>query len=108
MQNKDLIGYTWSPTASMRTLKYFLEDYFKHKARYHKLDFIEAFSQAKIKNKLFVKLDSRYADYFPEYSSYFGKALRFLKYIYGMNNSGKLLAGDLAEWLINEAGFKQF
>ena len=46
-------------------------------------------------------------NYFPEYSSYFGKALRFLKYIYGMNNSGKLLAGDLAEWLINESGFKQ-
>ena len=26
LQNKELVGYTWSPTASMRTLKYFLED----------------------------------------------------------------------------------
>ena len=24
LQNKDLIGDTWSPTASLRTLKYFL------------------------------------------------------------------------------------
>ena len=26
LQNKELVGYTRSPTASMRTLKYFLED----------------------------------------------------------------------------------
>ena len=26
LQNKDMIGDTWSPTASIRTLKYFLAD----------------------------------------------------------------------------------
>ena len=26
LQNKEMFGETWSPTASMRTLKYFLED----------------------------------------------------------------------------------
>ena len=26
LQNKELVGDTWSPTASMGTLKYFLED----------------------------------------------------------------------------------
>ena len=26
LQNKELVGYTWSPTASMKTLKYFLAD----------------------------------------------------------------------------------
>ena len=31
LQNKDLIGDTWSQTASMRTLKYFLEDVVKQK-----------------------------------------------------------------------------
>ena len=33
-------------------------------------------------------------------------ALRLLKSMYGMNNSGKLFADELTEWLI-EAGFIQ-
>ena len=61
-----MVGDTWSPTASMRTLKYFLADTSKHKARVHQLDFIGVFLQAKIKNIFFVKLDMRYADYFPK------------------------------------------
>ena len=65
LQNKGLIGDNRSPTASMRTLKYFLEDDVNHRARLHQLDFIGAFLQAKAKNRVFVKLDSRYADYFP-------------------------------------------
>ena len=64
LKNKDLVGDTWSPTDSMRTLKYLLSDYYKHKARVHQLDFIGALLQAKFKNRVFVKLDSRYAYYF--------------------------------------------
>ena len=48
----------------MRTLPYFLVDDAKQKARVHQLDFIVALLQAKFKNKLFVNLDSRYADLF--------------------------------------------
>ena len=66
-----MIGDTWSPTASMRTLKYFLTDAEERGARVHQLDFIGAFFQAKVKNRVFVKLDMRYADYFPEYAQYF-------------------------------------
>ena len=33
LQNKNLVGDTWSQTASMKTLKYFLADATKHKAR---------------------------------------------------------------------------
>ena len=40
LQNKELVVDIWSPTASMRTLKYFLADTSKHKARVHKLYFI--------------------------------------------------------------------
>ena len=40
LQNKKMVGDNWSPTASMRTLKYFLEDAAKHKARVHQLYFI--------------------------------------------------------------------
>ena len=64
-----MVGDTWSPTASMRTMKYFLEDSVKHKVRVHQLDFIRAFLQEKAKNRLFVKLDIRYADYFQNISN---------------------------------------
>ena len=67
LQNKELFVDTWTPTASMRTLKYFLADATKHKARVHQLDFIGAFLQEKVKSRVFVKLDSRYTDYFPAY-----------------------------------------
>ena len=43
LQNKAKVGDTWSPTASMRTLKYFLADAAKHKSRVHQLDFIGEF-----------------------------------------------------------------
>ena len=72
-----MVGDTWSPTASMRTLKYFLADAARHKARVHQLDFIGAFLQAKVKNRFFVKLDIRYTNYFPEYAQYSGKSLIF-------------------------------
>ena len=35
LQNKEMVGDTWSPTASMRTLKYLLADAAKHKERVH-------------------------------------------------------------------------
>ena len=100
LQNKEMVGETWSPTASMRTLKYFLADAAKHKARVHQLDFIVALLQAKVKNRVFVKSNMRYAAYFPEYSQYFGRALKLLKSMYGMTNSGKLFADELTERLI--------
>ena len=49
-----MIGDTWSPTASMRTLEYFLVDAAKHKAIVYQLDFIGAFLQANVKNRVFV------------------------------------------------------
>ena len=65
LKNKEMVGDIWSPTASMRTLKYFLADASKHKARVHQLDSIGAFLQAKVNKRVFVKLDMRYADYSP-------------------------------------------
>ena len=47
-----------------------------------------------------------YADYFPEYSIYFGIDLRLLKSMYGMTNSGKLFSDELKDSLFNESGFK--
>ena len=90
-----MVGDTWSPTASMRTLNYFLADAKKHKARVHQLDFISTFLQAKVKNRVVVNLYMRYTHYFPEYAQYFGRALKLLKSMYGLKNSGKLFANEL-------------
>ena len=97
MQNKELVGDTWSSTASISNLKYFLADAAKHKAIFHQLGFIGALLQAKVKNRVFVKLDIRYIYYFPEYAKYFGRALRLLNSVYGMTNYGKLFAGHRSE-----------
>ena len=54
LQNKEMVGDNWSPTASMSTLKYFLAYAAKHKARVHQLYFIGEFLQAKVKNRFFL------------------------------------------------------
>ena len=60
--------------------------------------------QAKANNRVFVKLDSGYTDYFTEYSKYFGRALILLNSMYGMTNYRKVFDDKLTEWLL-EAGF---
>ena len=90
----------------MNTLKYLLVDATKHKTILHQLDFIGSFLQAKVQNRVFVKLDGRYTYYFSEYSNYFGRALILLNSMYGLTKSGKLFADELIEWFL-EAGFIQ-
>ena len=97
LHNNEMVGDTWSPTSSMRTLNYFLADTAKQKARVYQYYFIGAFLQAKVMNKVYVKLDIRCTDYFPEYAQYFGRALRLLDSMYGMTNSGKFFAHKLTE-----------
>ena len=46
----------------MKTLKYFFSDSVNHLAIVYQLDFIGSFLQENDKNRLFVKLDSRYVD----------------------------------------------
>ena len=60
LQNEEIIGCTWAPTASMRNLKYFLADSSNHKAMVHQLGFIGSFLQANVKHRVFVDLYSRY------------------------------------------------
>ena len=49
----------------MINLKCLLADAVKHNEIVHQLDFIGALLQEKFKNRVFLKLDSIYADYFP-------------------------------------------
>ena len=65
LKSKKMIGYTWAPTASMRTLKYLFVYYAKYKSIIHLLYLTGAFLQANVKHRVFVKLDSIYGEYFP-------------------------------------------
>ena len=71
------------------------------------MDFIGEFLQDDVKHGIFVKLDSRYVEEFPEYVNSFGLPLSMNNSMYGMTNYGKLFANELTNWLIDEAGFKQ-
>ena len=50
LHNKEMVGDTWSSTASMRNFKFFLADAAKHKAGVHNLYFIGAFLKSKVRN----------------------------------------------------------
>ena len=43
LKNKEIIGDTWYPTSSMKTIKYFLADASNHKSMIQKLDYIGVF-----------------------------------------------------------------
>ena len=103
-----MIGYTCSPTESMRNLNHFLVDYALHKSWVHQLYFIGSFLQANVKHRSFLKLDSRYVGYFPEYANYVGRPLGINTSMYVMTDSGKFFADVLTNWLIYEVGFNQY
>ena len=84
-----------------------MSDSVKNKSRAHKLYFIGSFLQEKVKNGVFVKLESRYADYFTEYPNYFGRYLILLKFMYVMTKYGKLFSDEFTEWLL-ETGFIKY
>ena len=90
----------------MKTLRCLFLYSVKHKAILYQLYFIGKFLQEKANNRVFEKLDSRYAE-FPAYSNYFGRALILLKSMYVVTNSGKLFADDFKKWLF-EVVFVQY
>jgi len=96
----------WSPTASFRALKMFLAHAARLKVRVRQLDFVGAFLQAKVCNRIFVIIPSYYASIFPEFKQYCGTPLRLLKAMYGMTLSGKFWYQDLLEFLVS-LGFMQ-
>ena len=73
----------------------------------HQLYLLGSFLQANVKQIIFLKLSSRYGEYFPEYANYFGGPMILTNSMYEMTNSGKLFSGELTNWLINESVLNQ-
>ena len=97
---------TWSACASIRTVKVFLALAASLKQRVKQGDFVGAYLQARVRKRIFVQLDPRYKDLFPDLTKYFGVPLRLNKGIYGLTFSGKFWNEEFTEWLFSE-GFLQ-
>ena len=99
----------WSPCVFARTFKMFVAEAVRHNRPINQLDFIGAFCQAILKDRLFVQLPIEYASLLPEYAEYFNKPLLLRKSIYGLNIAAKVWNEDLTVWLINnkDIQFKQ-
>ena len=104
MKESRLHGDPWSPTASTRTLKMFLADAARCKARTKQMDFIGAFLQATMKYRMFIILPAKYGELFPEYAEYCGRPLLLAKSMYGTTYSGKMWYEELNDWLIHPDG----
>ncbi|MGH7954550.1 MAG: reverse transcriptase domain-containing protein, partial [Gloeomargaritales cyanobacterium] len=92
---------TWSPTASVKLLKVYLAHAARMKCRVKQLDFIGAFLQASVRERIFIKLPVKYGELFPEYAHFCGRPLRLNKSMYGMIHSGRFWWQELLEWLLS-------
>ena len=97
---------TWSPTASMRLLKTFVAAATQEGKEIKQVDFIAAFIQARVRERVFVKLSEDLSAACPEYSHMFGRPLRLERGLYGLTLCGKYWNVELQEYL-NEIGFVQ-
>ena len=96
----------WSPTASMRLLKTFVASAAQEGKEIKQADFIAAFIQAKVRERVFVRLSEDLAAACPEYVQWLGRPLRLEKGLYGLTLCGKYWHIELLEYLL-EIGFKQ-
>ena len=97
---------TWSPTASMRLLKFFIGDAARNQRQIKQADFIAAYLQAKVKQRIFVKISVDTGEACPKYANITGKPLKLKQGLYGLTTSGKCWADELFNYLL-EQGFKQ-
>ena len=97
---------TWSPTASMRLLKTFVAAAAQEGKEIKQVDFIAAFIQAKVRERVFVRLSDDLATVCPQYTHLIGRPLRLVRGLYGLTLSGKYWHVELNEFLTKQ-GFKQ-
>ena len=90
----------WSPCVFARTFKMFVAEAVKHRRPINQLDFVGAFCQALVKERIFLQLPSEYAELLPEYREYFKRPHLLAKSIYGLNIAAKAWNEDLTEWLV--------
>ena len=95
----------WNPHADFLALKIFLADSAHRGTFPRQVDFVLAYLQAKMRERVFVKFLEHWKQFLPEHvHKWIGRPLLLLKALYGCNYSGKFLYQDQAEFL-EEEGF---
>ena len=90
---------TWNPHADFLLLCIFLAMCARHGIMPCQIDFVSAFLQAHMRERLFVELPKYWAPHLPEdLKGYCGRPLLLLKALYGYRLSGKFLWEDQAEF----------
>ena len=83
----------------------FIADAIKNKTQIFQLDFIQAFIQSDLKNRMFVILDKEYEQFCPIFKKHFGRPLRLRKCLYGGYFGGKCWYETLDQFLTKDLGF---
>jgi hypothetical protein len=91
---------SWNPHASFLALKVFLAICAKMGIFPMQVDFLLAYLQANMRERVFVQFPEPWKQYLPEHLwKYIGRPLLLKKALYGYNYSGKFLYQDQADFL---------
>ena len=94
---------SWNPHASFLALKVFLATCARLGIFPSQTDFLLAYLQADMRERVFVKFPDAWKYHLPEHlHKWIGRPLRLRKALYGYNYSGKFLYEDQAEFLRQE------
>ena len=97
----------WNPHASFLTLKIFLANCARRGTYPRQVDFLLAYLQADMRERVFIKFPESWKRYLPEHlHKWMGRAVLLKKALYGYNYSGKFLYQDQSEFLERE-GFEE-
>jgi hypothetical protein len=98
---------SWNPHANFLAVRFFLALCARYNMNPSQADFIMAYLQVAMKEKVFIKFPEFWAHYLPEnLKKYCGVPLELLKALYGYTYSGKLLYEEQATFFI-EFGLTQ-
>ena len=98
---------SWNPFASYQALRLYLALCARYKMFPAQTDWVQAYLQCKMKERVFIQFPARWAEYLPDdLAKYCGVPLELLKALYGYTYSGKRLYEE-QESFLTEQGFIQ-
>ena len=96
----------WSATTTFWVIKTYLVLAVQLQCCIYQADFIGAYLQASVQERIFMLLNPNYGTFLLELKVYFGHPLHLQKSMYGLILSGKFWFEELMDWLL-EYGFMQ-
>lgn len=91
----------WSICVSQRTVRTFIAFSTSMQRRPKQLDFIGAYLQDRMRERVFIRLQKEFSPFFITIQKYFSRPLLLKKTIYGLTVSAKYWNEELIKWLKN-------